>query len=434
MTRFFSHRHIRVWYGISCIGAVIFLIIGGAHSVDANPTPTPASTATSSDVQAKIDQQNQELKIIQSQILDNQKKLQDIQSKKQTASSQLQQVNTEVQQINLGIQASSVTIDKLGYQMQSLQKTLDNTQQSIQQKEATIGSLLRTMQQKDGESLLLSLIRDKTLSEGILTLQSASDLNKNLVASIGDLQSLQNNLHTTLSAAQQTKDQKQLQYENFTNRKVIAAQLQQEKAQAYQATKQTESVYQASLNALQQRQLNIALEIEKMEASLRTKINYKDLPQKLPGLLIKPVDGVLTQGYGSTDFAKGAYRGHWHNGIDLAAPIGTPIFAAADGVVVAAANQDAYCPHGAYGKYVAIEHPMGLATIYGHMSLYVVHKGDQVTQGQLIGYVGKTGYATGPHVHFGVYDLKTFYIGPSSSCGPDMPFGGDLNPLNYLVL
>ena len=96
-----------------------------------------------------------------------------------------------------------------------------------------------------------------------------------------------------------------------------------------------------------------------------------------------------------------------------------------------AANQDSYCYKGAYGKVVVINHTNNLTTLYGHLSRYIVAKGDIVQKGQVIGYSGKTGYATGPHLHFTVFAQPTFYVGPSRTCGP-MPFGGDLNPQRYL--
>lgn len=82
-----------------------------------------------------------------------------------------------------------------------------------------------------------------------------------------------------------------------------------------------------------------------------------------------------------------------HRGLDIGAPLGTPIYAAADGV----ANTN---NHWSYGISVKLSHGSGLATIYGHMSSRVVNDGDFITQGQLIGYVGKTGHAYGYHLHF----------------------------------
>ena len=85
-----------------------------------------------------------------------------------------------------------------------------------------------------------------------------------------------------------------------------------------------------------------------------------------------------------------------HTGVDWAAPSGTPILAGADGTVERVGRQ------GGYGNYIRIRHANGFATAYGHMSRYAdgVSPGTSVKQGQVIGYVGSTGYSTGPHCHY----------------------------------
>ena len=100
----------------------------------------------------------------------------------------------------------------------------------------------------------------------------------------------------------------------------------------------------------------------------------------------------------------GVYRKH--NGIDMACPKGTPIYATRAGKVTTAAYQA-----GGAGYYVSINHLDGFSSIYMHMTNYVVSAGQTVTQGQLIGYVGSTGISTGPHLHFGISYAGT-YVNP----------------------
>jgi murein DD-endopeptidase MepM/ murein hydrolase activator NlpD len=85
-----------------------------------------------------------------------------------------------------------------------------------------------------------------------------------------------------------------------------------------------------------------------------------------------------------------------HHGIDLTAPLGTPIYAASDGIVSGA------MANGGYGNWLRIEHARNVATVYGHLSRYAagIEAGVPVSQGQLIGFVGSTGRSTGPHLHF----------------------------------
>lgn len=100
-------------------------------------------------------------------------------------------------------------------------------------------------------------------------------------------------------------------------------------------------------------------------------------------------------GYLSSCFC--ARWGTFHYGIDLAAPYGSPIYAAGDGVVIKAG------PATGFGKWVVIQHANGDVTIYGHMEKFLVHIGERVQAGQLIALVGAEGESTGPHLHFEVH-------------------------------
>jgi murein DD-endopeptidase MepM/ murein hydrolase activator NlpD len=111
-------------------------------------------------------------------------------------------------------------------------------------------------------------------------------------------------------------------------------------------------------------------------------------PQTLPGgPLIRPVGGWVSQG-----FTAGK-----HNGVDLASPTGTPVHAAAPGLVVVSAQ----LPYG-YGWRIMLDHGDGTTTLYAHLSRLDVTVGQRVSRGQVIGAVGATGQATGPHLHFEV--------------------------------
>jgi murein DD-endopeptidase MepM/ murein hydrolase activator NlpD len=131
------------------------------------------------------------------------------------------------------------------------------------------------------------------------------------------------------------------------------------------------------------------------EASLRPR---EHVPPTAETLLLKPVDrGRLTSGYGSryNPFSKRRQR---HQGIDWAAPRGTPVRAAGDGVVVAAGR------FGSYGHYLRIDHGGTIETAYAHLERYAskLRPGRIVHQGDEVGRVGSTGRATGPHLHYEV--------------------------------
>jgi murein DD-endopeptidase MepM/ murein hydrolase activator NlpD len=195
------------------------------------------------------------------------------------------------------------------------------------------------------------------------------------------------------------------------------------KLQARAAITREVSTSAASLNSASQPQSQLVAtssigseNYEPLLPSSLGKMVSPDLPplgsvdSYLPGAAGKfkgyiwPAKGLLTSGYG--------WRwGRMHKGIDVAAPIGTPVMAAASGVVITAGWNS-----GGYGNMVEIQHPDGSVTLYAHNNRILVREGQQVEQGQQIAEMGSTGYSTGPHCHFEVH----------------LPGHGAVNPIAYL--
>lgn len=119
-------------------------------------------------------------------------------------------------------------------------------------------------------------------------------------------------------------------------------------------------------------------------------------PRRLSGGFIKPCSGRYSSGFGWRIHPITGRR-KLHDGLDIAAPSGTTIVAAAAGTVVFSGSMRAW------GNNILIDHGSGYVTRYAHCSSLLVNEGQQVSQGQPIGRVGSTGYSTGPHLHFSVY-------------------------------
>jgi murein DD-endopeptidase MepM/ murein hydrolase activator NlpD len=115
-----------------------------------------------------------------------------------------------------------------------------------------------------------------------------------------------------------------------------------------------------------------------------------------------PTQGSLTSGYGMR-------WGRLHQGIDLAAPMGTLVQAAAAGVVVFAEWHQ-----GGYGNLIEIHHADGSLTRYAHLNRIWVSQNEAVAQGQAIGEVGSTGYSTGPHLHFEIHQVGQGAVDPTT--------------------
>lgn len=132
---------------------------------------------------------------------------------------------------------------------------------------------------------------------------------------------------------------------------------------------------------------NVVLEKPKVQIA---KQGTKQVPALGTGALVYPVVGVTTSYFGPR-------WGGVHQGIDIGAQTGTPVLAADSGMVVFRGWE------GNYGYIVRINHGSGMVTWYGHLSGFNVQLGDRVNKGDVIGYVGNTGYSTGPHLHYEVH-------------------------------
>lgn len=431
-----SRKRIFTWLLAAAIfGFACFL--SSAHADTASSSIQSLQASSEADLQAQLQAKSSQLDAINQQLDAAKKNINSTEQERTTLQQQVKTIQANIDTLNLGIKADTLTTQQLQLQIQQLGLDLGDISASIDLKQQAIQNTLRELQKNDptNGNLLAVFLKSGTLADGVLEVQTIHDLQNQLASDIDNLKALNDQYNKTIKESSAKKDSITAEQTDLQNKALIANDQKTEQQNLLKVTQGKESVFQQQYTALQNEAYQVENEIESIDAVLRTKINPAALPTPIAGVLEIPIQGDteadITQGYGATAFAIKNYAGKWHNGIDLRAPIGTPVLAAESGIVAAAGNQDLYCPRGAYGKFVVINHNNNLTTLYGHFSRLLVQKGDTVTRGQIIGYSGQTGFATGPHLHFTVYAQSTFYMGPSKVCGP-MPFGGDLNPIGYL--
>lgn len=385
-----------------------------------------------------IEEKNKSLQEISQKILQTQKDLEETSGKGKTLQREIKQVDYQLSQLNLGIRASEINIEKLNLEIESLNYDIGDTRSKINLQKNGIAEILQAVDRKDKESIIVTLLKNKRLSESISEIQNLSDLNANLSSQINKFQDLDNQLSDKLDLTSQKKNKIGTENKNLKNQKLIAAVEKGERQILLERTKNQEKLYQNLISDLEKQQNSISDEIAKIEDQLRATFDPTLLPIKRPGVFSWPIKlakdggtGYITQHFGEKSYL---YRGKTHNGLDIGgAPIGTPVFAAADGKVLAVDNNDrnAWNKY-QYGKYILIEHDNNLTTLYAHLSAQVVQKNSLVKRGDLIGYVGKTGYATGPHLHFGAYWAPSVLMKSIPPAEGLVPIGVVINPEDYL--
>lgn len=158
---------------------------------------------------------------------------------------------------------------------------------------------------------------------------------------------------------------------------------------------------------LKQIESSVRLEEVQQQELLQVLSDRRDLLASTPSTW--PVKGRISSSFGmrSSPFQRGV---NFHRGLDIAAPLGTPVYAPAKGVVAFAGIQSGY------GNVIFVKHRAGISTRYGHLSKILVKEGQKVERGDVIGLVGNTGRSTGPHLH---YEVR---VG-----------GVSVNPMKYIV-
>jgi murein DD-endopeptidase MepM/ murein hydrolase activator NlpD len=170
-----------------------------------------------------------------------------------------------------------------------------------------------------------------------------------------------------------------------TERRAVSGEIQQQYAQLGDIQQQKEA-YEQETAELQAESMRIAAFLRGTSSGEAT---------VSPRGMIWPTNGPVTSGYGwRTHPIFGTRR--FHAGIDIGAPGGSPVSAAATGRVVYAGSATGY------GRHVIIDHGGGIATLYGHLSSISSGQGTVLARGGSVGAVGCTGYCTGPHLHFEV--------------------------------
>ena len=343
-------------------------------------------------------------------------------------------MDTEIKKLNSQITLTQKRIAKKELEIKELGTNILDTQDSIKNRQENLAKILDGLRKTENEGMLETFLKYDSLSGFFAELEKIRNLDMSVRQNYEELKVLKIDLEERKKKAEAArKDLKNLQ-NDLINQREIQKDAKAEKTNLLAATKNQEALYQKLLKEREKRRAEIYDEIRLIENDLKKQIDFSTLPAFGNRILLNPIDGgVITQGFGLNSFSRytDVYGGNGHNGIDLRAQVGTPVRAAESGVIKATGNSDYICPRGSYGKWVLIEHSNKLATLYAHLSLVRVSPRQEVGRGDIIGYSGNTGYTTGPHLHFTVYDARTVELRQSRVCGI-LPYGGYLNPLNYL--
>lgn len=432
--------------------------------------PLHAHAISAKEIQTKINTRNTQINILQNDITKYKKGLHTLGNKRTTLKSAIQSLALSRKKITTRLSATQNKIGIANLKLKKLSFAISDKQQEIDTLRTTVASTLRAINQNDSIPPVIAIFNTKRLADVWVAIDQFKQLNRELGEKTKELTDAKINLANTHTVVSVTKNRLlSLQDDQMSQRKSIDANKHTQQTLLIK-TKNKESLYQKIIAQKKAAEISFERELKLLQSQLNLIVHPGSIPKAEAGILSWPFSAstmqrcsargknfgnkyCITQYFGTTRFSTAnpqVYNGHGHDGIDMGIPVGTPVRAALSGTVLGTGNTD--LAHNAagqqcysFGKWVMLSHANGLNTMYAHLSEVDVRKGQNVTTGKIIGYSGMTGYATGPHLHFGVYaaegtkimTLGAFRKASGMRCSnatiPVATLKAYLNPLSYLI-
>ena len=400
-----------------------------------------AHAATLEEIRNQISDRNDEIRKLETQINAYQKELQTIGQTSRSLQSEIARLETTRKKLAADIQVTEQKIIKTNLAIEQLTLEIGNKGQTLERRRAAVEESLRQWRRLQDLSPVEIVLRYNHFSDILTELGALAAFQRQLEQDIFLVSKLKSELETTRLATETERKSLAALKLRLADQRQIAQENQLTKDQLLKQTKNQETNYKKLLAETVTRKEAFEKELTDLESQLRIYIDFNKLPPAGKGILNWPLQNIfVTQEFGKTVAAKRLYVSGTHNGVDFRASIGTPVLAAAPGLVKGTGDTDTACRGASYGKWVLIEHSNGLSTIYGHLSLIKTATGRTVTTGETIGYSGQTGYSTGPHLHLSVVAtqglrLTTYNFKSCAGAKITMPLADPsayLNPLIYL--
>lgn len=426
-------------------------------------TPEHLYAQTEEQIKSQIEEHGKMIEQIEKDIAEAERQKAVLSGQAQTLQTTIKSLDINRQQTASQINLTETRISSTNLKLDELSYNIEDTEQLIALDKRTLEKSLRNMAEAGEVSIIEQVFSSADLTEAWSAIDDAAALNAALRTNVENLTQAREELTYQLEDVDKKKVELTTLKGELTGQQNSLDVQKSEKDRLLAQTKNQESVYQDLITRKKAERALFEAALSSLENSL-TSVGQGAAPATQTGVLAWPYSSTfaescvgkasvlgntrcITQYFGNTAFATAnaqIYNGSGHNAIDIGMPSGTPILAALSGTVLATGNTDATPGCYSFGKWVMIKHPNGLATLYSHLSSIGVSSGQTVSTGQQIGLSGMTGYATGPHLHFGVYasaGVQIMQLGQYRATGgsgctnatmPVAPKDAYLNPMSYL--
>lgn len=395
-------------------------------------------------LQSQIEEKNNRLSQIEQEIAQFEAALKEVGAEKSTLQSAINALELERRKVQADISYTENKIASTDLEINKLILEISNTEKDIAQNEDAIREIIRNMDVADDESLIEILLRHNNISEFWNAIEELETVKSSITDKVHKLASLKEVLEKKRDQTTQQREQLVDLKEQYDDQNSILTSNKQQKSTLLEQTKNEEANYQTLLQQKEAAREQLLAEVRDIESQIQFILDPSTIPTPGTAVFNWPIQNpIITQYFGYTKFAlSGAYNGSMHNGMDIGAPVGTKIYAPLSGKVRMTGNTDTVPGCYSWGKWVLIDHANGLSSMFAHLSQISVTPGQQIQTGDIVGYVGNTGYSTGPHLHYTLYvtdgvQVKQFnefktVTGCGAALSPFAAVEAYLDPLDYL--
>lgn len=374
----------------------------GSSSVPIVAAPDPIA-----EINAEIQAKQQHLDDLQQQADTYKQQIVSTQGSIQSLESEVTAVENQITLANIDLQAKQTQLDSLNLEIRSLQLSIDQKSNDINNKKVSLAETVRQLDASSRTTTLALVMQSGSFNDFYSQAQAQAEISSSLLGMIGTIKQARQELQTKQDDLSRTKDSVEQQKLQLQDQQLTIAEEKNHKEQLLSQTKKSAQQYQQLLNGSLSEVDEANAAIGQLQASLQSRINGGkapaiDLPS--PSGFIWPVPGRTINAY----FLDANYNlgGRKHYGIDIDADQGTPVKSTADGVVVGIRPPDL---SGA-PSVLQIQNGGGFVTYYLHLHQIFVAQGQQIKQGDFLGYsggqCGTSGagtcglYTTGAHLHY----------------------------------
>lgn len=422
-------RHI---FGILSIFILVILFV----------IPRVSIADLADELAAKIDIQNSEIEKLEAEIASYQLELQKTSKNAQTLKNSIAELDLGRKKLLAEIKVTESKIKTAELSISQLTLAIGDKTKVIDYNKVAIANSIVRINELEIQPLVWSLLTNENMADLWREIDTLKEVQADIQEHTKEVQTVKLDLEDTRSVEEKAKDRLLILKAELRDQEKILNQNISDKNYLLAETKNQESNYQKILADKLALKTAFESELQNYESQLQYILDPNSIPKAGSAPLAWPLDHVfITQMFGKTADSGRLYASGSHSGVDFGTSTGTPIYAMADGTLVAQGDTDTACPGASFGKWVLIKYDDGLASTYGHLSLInKVKSGSKVKEGQIVAYSGNTGHSTGPHLHVSLYPADAVEVSPKESLAckgkileqPRAATSAYLDPLLYM--